>query len=70
MIEILAEAWKNIDIDIYMSDLKGDKLPIAHLWSTSVKMKQLWLFIVNTLILEELQKMVDKIKQDNEERYI
>ena len=70
MTEILAEARKHVDIDIYIPDLKNDKLPNRKFKLTSAKMKKLWVFIVNTLIPEELQTIVDEVKQDNEERNI
>ena len=68
--EILAEARKHVDIDIYMSDLNEDKLPNCEFVVNLSKSETTLAFIVNTLILEELQMMVDEVKQDNEERDI
>ena len=53
-----------------MPDLKDDKLPSRDYVINVGMFASLFLLIVNTLLPDELQEMVEKVKAENEERYI
>ena len=68
--QILEEARKHINIDEYMPDLHDGKLPYRDYVINVGKELNNQMMIVNTLLPNELQKLVEKAEIKREDRFI